>query len=300
MLQAPPSLQPGDLVYLCAPAKAIEEHYIIAAELWLASQGLKSERSKHLNGRHHYFSGTTLERLADLQEGLDHPKAKAIWCVRGGYGSIQLLDGIQWAQFIREPKWLIGFSDICVLHHKIQNLGFQSIHGTMALNIEKNSAAALNCLSSTLFGNQADIELPSNPLNKKGRATGKLIGGNLSILFSMLATPERYDFADAILFIEDLAEHLYHIDRMMHALRKQGALDKINGLIVGGMTDLEDTDIPFGMSVEELVISHFQYRKIPICFDFPAGHIDDNRPLVLGSGIELEIDDSFARLSYLK
>ena len=249
---------------------------------------------------HHYFSGTTLERLADFQAGLDHPEAKAIWCVRGGYGSIQLLDGIQWAQFIREPKWLIGFSDICVWHHKIQHLGFQSIHGTMALNVEKNSAAALNSLSSALFGNYTNIELPNNPMNKNGQATGTLIGGNLSILFSMLATPESYDFSDAILFIEDLAEHLYHIDRMMHALRKHGALDRIKGLIVGGMTDLEDTDVPFGMSLEELILSHFQYRKMPICFDFPAGHIDDNRAIILGSEIELFVDDSSARMSYLK
>ncbi len=300
MLQAPPSLKPGDLVYLCAPAKAIEEHYIVAAELWLASQGFKSERSKHIGGRHHYFSGTTLERLADFQAGLDHPEAKAIWCVRGGYGSIQLLDGIQWAQFIREPKWLIGFSDICVWHHKIQHLGFQSIHGTMALNVEKNSAAALKSLSSALFGNETNIELPNNPMNKNGQATGTLIGGNLSILFSMLATPESYDFSDAILFIEDLAEHLYHIDRMMHALRKHGALDRIKGLIVGGMTDLEDTDVPFGMSLEELILSHFQYRKMPICFDFPAGHIDDNRAIILGSEIALFVDDSCARMSYLK
>ena len=122
MLQAPPSLQLGDHVYLCAPAKAIEEHYILAAEKWLASIGLIAIRSQHLGGRHHYFSGSILERLSDLQEGIDHPEAKAIWCVRGGYGCIQLLDGIQWAQFIREPKWIIGFSDICVLHHKIQSL----------------------------------------------------------------------------------------------------------------------------------------------------------------------------------
>ena len=299
MLHAPTSLLPGDLVYLCAPAKAIEEHYIEAAEEWLQSVGLRAIRSKHIGGRHHYFSGTTLERLSDLQEGLDHPEAKAIWCVRGGYGCIQLLDGLQWAQFIREPKWLIGFSDVCVLHHKIQDLGIQRIHGTLALNIQKNSAAAKDSLSSTLYGNPSSFELPSHPLNRHGQTTGRLIGGNLSIVFSMLATPERYDFSDAILFIEDLAEHLYHIDRMMHALRKHGALDKIKGLIVGGMTDLEDTDVPFGMSIEELLISHFQYRKIPICFDFPVGHIDDNRALILGAQVLLEINENQCLLSYL-
>ena len=199
MLQSPPNLKPDDLVYLCAPAKATEEIYIKAAEDWLHSVGLKSERSQHIGGRHHYFSGSTLERLADLQAGLDHPEAKAIWCVRGGYGSIQLLDGLQWAQFIREPKWLIGFSDICVLHHKIQSLGFQSIHGTMALNLDKNSSAAKTTLSALLFGNRTAFKLPASPFNKTGKAQGMLVGGNLSIVFSMLATPERYDFSESIL-----------------------------------------------------------------------------------------------------
>jgi muramoyltetrapeptide carboxypeptidase len=298
-LVAPPSLQSGDLVYLCAPAKAIEEHYIIEAENWLQSIGLRAMRSLNLTGRHHYFSGTELERLADLQAGLDHPEAKAVWCVRGGYGCVQILDGLQWAQFIREPKWLIGFSDICVLHHKIQSLGFQSIHGTMALNIEKNSAEAKARLSEILYGEKASFDFEPKPFNQLGKASGTLVGGNLSIIYSMLATPERYPFNDAILFIEDLAEHLYHIDRMFHALQKSGALAQINGLIVGGMTDLEDTDVPFGKTIEALILTHFKYRKIPICFDFPAGHIDDNQALALGAEVHLEVNSEQVVLSYL-
>lgn len=298
-LIAPPSLQTGDLVYLCAPAKAIEEHYVVAAEQWLSQIGIRCIRSKHLSGRHHYFSGTELERLADLQEGLDHPEAKAIWCMRGGYGSIQLLDGLQWAQFIREPKWLIGFSDICVLHHKIQSLGFQSIHGTMALNIDKNSDQAKQRLRDLLFGQRKSFEIEAHPLNQIGACTGQLIGGNLSIVYSMLANPDAYDFREAILFIEDLAEHLYHIDRMLHALRRAGALEQINGLIIGGMTDLEDTDVPFGKSLEALILAHFPYRKIPICFDFPVGHIDDNQALALGASAHLEVNAAHVVLNYL-
>lgn len=298
-LIAPPALQIGDPVYLCAPAKAIEENYVVAAEIWLQSIGLRAIRSKNLTGRHHYFSGTDLERLADLQEGLDHPEAKAIWCVRGGYGCIQIADGLQWAQFIREPKWLIGFSDICVLHHQIQTLGFQSMHATMALNIEKNSALAKQRLHELLFGQKKSFQIPANNFNKLGSAGGLLIGGNLSIVFSMLATPERYNFSECILFIEDLAEHLYHIDRMLHALRKSGALEQINGLIIGGMTDLEDTDVPFGKSLEALILAHFTYRKIPICFDFPAGHIDDNQAILLGASVELTVNESTSTLNYL-
>ena len=298
-LIAPPALQTGALVYLCAPAKAIEQSYILAAEKWLTHIGLRSIRSKNLTGRHHYFSGSAHERLADLQEGIDHPEVKAIWCARGGYGSVQLVDSLQWASFIREPKWLIGFSDICVLHHKIQSVGIQSIHATMALNIEKNSAASKTRLKELLFGEKTPFAIAPHRQNKFGKASGVLIGGNLSIIYSMLATPERYDFNGAILFIEDLAEHLYHIDRMLYALRKNGALAQISGLIIGGLTDLEDTDIPFGESVEELILAHFDYRKIPICFDFPAGHIDDNQALLLGAKVELEVSERQCLLSYL-
>jgi muramoyltetrapeptide carboxypeptidase len=298
-LIAPPHLTKGDLVYLCAPAKAIEESYVLSAENWLNQIGLRAVRSKQLTGRHHYFSGTEYERMADLQEGIDHPEAKAIWCVRGGYGTIQILDGLQWAQFIREPKWVIGFSDICALHHKIQHLGFQSIHGTMALNIDKNSAEAKAKLAELLFGEKHTFELTTHADNKQGEASGVLIGGNLSIIYSMLSGPDAYDFRDAILFIEDLAEHLYHIDRMLHALRRNGALEQIKGLIVGGMTDLEDTDVPFGKSINELILAHFTYRKIPICFDFPAGHIDDNQALVLGANVRLEVRAEKISLSYL-
>jgi muramoyltetrapeptide carboxypeptidase len=187
-----------------------------------------------------------------------------------------------------------------VLHHKIQSLGLQSIHGTMALNLEKNSPAAKTTLSALLFGTRTAFNFPASSFNKIGKAQGMLVGGNLSIVFSMLATPERYDFSDSILFIEDLAEHLYHIDRMLHALRKTGALEKIQGLIVGGMTELEDTDVPFGMGIEALILEHFQYRKIPICFDFPAGHIADNRALVLGAEVELEVAHQQVLLNYLK
>lgn len=296
---APPKLQAGDLVYLCAPAKAIEENYLLAAENWLLSIGFKTLRSRHLSGRQDYFSGTEIERLTDLQEGLDHQDVKAIWAARGGYGSIQIMDGLQWAAFIKNPKWLIGFSDICVLHHKVQAMGFQSIHGTMALNIEKNSARAKSRLYELLIGEKAPFDITPHQQNKLGKTQGRLIGGNLSIIYSLLAAPERYDFSNTILFIEDLAEHLYHIDRMMHALRKCGALDKINGLIVGGMTDLEDTDVPFGKSIEKLILSHFQFRNIPTCFNFPAGHIDDNQALIFGANVHLEVNENRCTLTYL-
>jgi muramoyltetrapeptide carboxypeptidase len=169
----------------------------------------------------------------------------------------------------------------------------------MALNIEKNSAEAKQRLRDLLFGQRKSFEIGSHSLNQIGSCNGQLIGGNLSIVYSMLANPEAYDFREAILFIEDLAEHLYHIDRMLHALRRAGALEQISGLIIGGMTDLEDTDVPFGKSIEELILAHFPYQKIPICFDFPAGHIDDNQALALGAMVHLQVNAAQVVLNYL-
>jgi muramoyltetrapeptide carboxypeptidase len=236
--------------------------------------------------------------MTDLQYGIDHPEVKAIICARGGYGCVRILDGIRWANILREPKWLIGFSDITVFHHRLYNLGVQCIHGTMSLNFEKNSPETFETLLAALTGKEYDIQSPNNAMNKYGNTKGKLIGGNLSIVYSLIGTDDAYDFEDGILFLEDLAEHYYHLDRMFFALKKCGALDKIKGLVIGGMTELEDTTIPFGMTVEEIVLQHFTFRKIPICFDFPAGHIDDNRALIFGKEVEMSVDENGGSLIF--
>lgn len=288
---APAPLKKGDLIYITAPAKAIDESPVFYTRDFFISHGFRVEISKNCFGQFNYFSGTDEERTADLQYGIDHPEVKAIVCARGGYGCVRILDGIRWANMLREPKWLIGFSDITVFHHRLYNLGVQSIHGTMSLNFEKNSPETFETLLAALTGQTYRIESPINSRNKPGIAKGKLIGGNLSIVYSLIGTDDAYDFEDAILFLEDLAEHYYHLDRMFYALKKCGALDKINGLVMGGMTELEDTTIPFGMTVEEIVLQHFTFKKIPICFDFPAGHIDDNRTLIFGKEVEMSVDE---------
>ena len=287
----PKPLKKGDLIYITAPAKAIEEGPVFYTRDFFTSCGFRVEISKHCFGQYNYFSGTDEERMSDLQYGIDHPEVKAIICSRGGYGCIRILDGIRWANMLLEPKWLIGFSDITVFHHRLYNLGVQSIHGTMSLNFEKNTPETFETLLAALTGKSYQIKSPSNPENKQGRAKGKLIGGNLSIVYSLIGTDDAFDFEDSVLFLEDLAEHYYHLDRMFFALKKCGALDKIKGLVIGGMTDLEDTTIPFGMSVEEIILQHFVFKKIPICFDFPAGHIDDNRALIFGKQVELSVDN---------
>ncbi len=284
-------LQPGDLIAIVAPAKAIEESHITFAKVLFESRGYRVQVGAHCLGSHHYFSGTDVERASDLQQALDNPEVKAIICARGGYGCVRILDHLQWAGFIREPKWLVGFSDVTVLHQHIGILELSSIHASMPLNFKENTPEAIDSLCDALEGNQLSYDIAANSHNKRGEATGKLVGGNLSILYSLLGTDDCIDYTDCILFIEDLAEQLYHIDRMFYAFSKAGVLDKIKGLIVGGMTDLKDTAVPFGQDIYALILSHFTYRNIPIAFDFPAGHIDDNRALIIGGQARLEVGE---------
>ncbi len=293
-----PPLKKGDLIYITAPAKAIEKEYVLYAKAFFEKQGFRVLISEHCLGAFNYFSGTDTERLADLQFGIDNPEIKAIVCARGGYGCIRIVDRVQWASMLREPKWLIGYSDITIFHQRLQRFDLPSIHGTMPFNFEKNSPEALDTLLKVMIGEKYSISCSSDKFNKLGNVQGKLVGGNLSILYSLIGTDDQIDYTNTILFIEDLSEHLYHIDRMLYAFEKAGVFNKIKGLIVGGMTDLQDTDTPFGQTIEEIILHHFKYRKIPIAFNFPAGHIHDNRSLVLGNPCELVISESETILSF--
>lgn len=292
-----PYLQKGDLIYITAPAKAIEQEHVLFAKAFLEINGFKVKISANCLGQHNYFSGTDEERQADFQEGIDDPEVKAILCARGGYGCVRIVDQLNWAGMLRHPKWIIGFSDITVFHHRMQKFNLPSIHSSVALNFKENSKEALTTMVDALTGTLTEISTTPNVNNQFGSCSGKLIGGNLSIIYSLLGTNDALDFTDSILFIEDLAEHLYHIDRMIFALEKAGNLSKIKGLIVGGMTDLEDTTIPFGATIESIILRPFEFRKIPIAFNFPAGHISDNRALVLGANYELNVKEKSTILS---
>lgn len=295
----PSALQKGDLIYITAPAKAIEPEYVIFAQNYLEKQGFRVEISPNCLGNHNYFSGTDQERLSDLQQGIDHPEVKAILCARGGYGCVRIVDLLQWANMLREPKWLIGFSDVTVFHHRLFKLGVQSIHGTMPLNFKTNSAAALQTLHDSITGKKPNLIWNATSHNRYGKANGKLIGGNLSIIYSLIATNDAYYFEGNILFLEDLSEQIYHLDRMFFALKKSGILDRISGLIIGGMTDMKDTAVPFGMTIEELILQHFVFTKIPIAFDAPIGHIEDNQAVIVGAEVELSVENEQTKLSYL-
>ena len=298
-MHKPNDLSEGDLVYIVSPAKSIEAQHINHAKKTLEDWGYKVEISKYASNRCNYFSGSDNERLSDLQKVLDDSKVKAIVCARGGYGSVRILDQLNWSGFKMHPKWIVGFSDITVFHLRCAILGIMSLHATMPLNFSSNSKEALSTLDAALSGKKFEINAPPSSLNKEGVASGKLIGGNLSIIFSLLGTQERFEFEEGILFLEDLSEQLYHLDRMFFALKKAGVFNKINGLIVGGMTNLKDTTPSFGMTYEEIILEKMEGIAIPICFNFPSGHIDDNRAMILGAPVEIEVNSIGVKLRYV-
>lgn len=289
-------LSKGDTVAIVAPAKAIEMETIQYAKDKLTSFGYNVIVGKHTTGRFNYYSGTIEERLNDFQEVLDNPDVKAIFCARGGYGCIQLVDLVNWSSLLRSPKWIVGFSDITVFQQRIFNLGMKSIHATMPLNYKENSDESFETLIAALEQKTYTIQCLPFEKNKLGSAEGEIIGGNLSILYSLLGTDDQVDYKNNILFIEDLSEQLYVLDRMLFSFKKAGVLDKIKGLIVGGMTNMSDTNPPIGETVEEIILKHFQYSKTPICFDFPAGHINDNRALRFGSTVKLTVNENSVEL----
>jgi muramoyltetrapeptide carboxypeptidase len=293
-----PFLSKGDLVYITAPAKSIEREAVDHARRVFEEKGYRVRISEHCTGVHHYFSGTEEERMRDLQAGIDDPEVKAIVCARGGYGCVQIMDSIKWAGMLTQPKWLVGFSDVTFFHQHLQFLGLPSLHATMPLNYATNSTEALDTMFAALEGRTYTVKSTVHHLDRYGEVSGKLIGGNLSILYSMLGAKDRPDYSGCILFIEDLCEYIYHVDRMLQAFRRSGILEQISGLIVGGMTEMNDTAVPFGKGIEALIIDLLQYKKIPVCFGFPAGHIDDNRALILGSATTLRVDEKGAEITF--
>lgn len=285
-----PQIKKGDKIAIVAPAKAIEEEHVIFAKHFFESKGFEVEISQNSLGRHHYFSGTIDNRLADFQWALDDNSIKAIVCARGGYGCVQLVDLIDWTNFKMNPKWIVGFSDVTVFHQRIQKMGLESIHGIMPLNFSQNSERSLTTLIDSIAGNPQTIEWTSTN-GISGEAKGELVGGNLSILFSLLGTNDQIDYSGKILFIEDLCEQLYHLDRMMYAFKKAGILNQLNGIIVGGMSDMKDTEVPFGKDYRAIILEHSSNLNIPVAFDFPAGHLDDNCALNFGREAKLMIGE---------
>ncbi len=286
---SPKYLQKNDTVAIVSTARKISLQEIQPAIKLLEGWDLKVKVGKTIGLEDNQFAGTDKERTKDFQNMLDDAEVKAIWCARGGYGTVRIIDALNFTKFKESPKWIVGYSDVTVLHNHIHNLGFETVHATMPINVEKNSVEALNSLKSALFGEQLQYSIRNNKLNKLGESKGEFVGGNLSMLYSLLGSESAIITDGKILFIEDLDEYLYHVDRMMQNLRRNGYFNNLKGLIVGGLSDMNDNSIPFGKTAKEIVFDVCKDYDFPICFDFPAGHIDDNCALIMGRKIQLAV-----------
>jgi muramoyltetrapeptide carboxypeptidase len=293
----PPYLKPGDKIAVVAPARKVLQNDIKAAIKILYDWDLKPYLGKHLWKEQDQFSGDDEQRKMDLQEALDDPDIKAVIAARGGYGTVRIVDRLDFTKFAKHPKWIIGFSDITVLHaHINQNLNICTMHAPMLINFDKVNKDILLKLKENLFGKLSSIEVPTDAMNQTGTVKGEICGGNLSVLYSILGSVSDLDTSDKILFIEDLDEYLYHVDRMMMALKRAGKFSKIKGLIIGGMNDMKDNIIPFGKTAEK-IISEYIDPKIPAVYNFPAGHIENNNPIIFGKEVTISVGQT-VKLEY--
>lgn len=287
----PPYLKKGDKIAITCPAKKLPAPMLDAIEL-LTSWGLEVVLGETVDASYHQFAGDDELRAADMQRFVNDDSIKAIIAARGGYGTIRMIDKVDFSRLNTNPKWLVGFSDITILHaHLHNNYNIQTIHGQMPVNIPDASAQSLESLRMALFGEDVSYKHHTHELNRNGEAEGILIGGNLSLLIAVSGSVSDMDYAGKILFIEDVGEYLYAIDRMVRTLERGGKLKNLAGLIVGGFTEVKDNEIPFGQTVPEIIMDVIKNYDYPVCFDFPAGHVPDNRSLILGRKIRMAIKD---------
>ncbi|MBL7898597.1 MAG: LD-carboxypeptidase [Crocinitomicaceae bacterium] len=280
-------------IYITAPAKTIEKDCIDFAVDFFRKNNFEVVLSEHVTGKHNYFSGTDQERIADFQKGLNDNSIDFILCARGGYGAVRIIDQLDFSTFKKKPKPIIGFSDVTVFHSHIHaNLNVPTVHATVPLNFKSNSQESLQSLLNVLNGKPNWYEIPAAKYNRNGKANAMVVGGNLSILHALNGSISDIKTNGKILFIEDLSEAIYSIDRMMYSLKRSGKLDNLAGLIIGGMTNIKDTEIPYGKTVEEVIAEIVSPYSYPVCFNFPAGHIDDNRALILGHNASLSVNSS--------
>lgn len=286
----PPKLKPGDTIAIVATARKISLEELNPAIAIFESWGLNVFLHPNLFDQHHQFAGDDTTRARVFNDCLGMPDVKALICARGGYGTVRIIDKLNIEQLTKHPKWIVGYSDITVLHSHIhQHTNLTTIHGTMPINMQAHNAnkISIESLRSALMDDTLPlIELPKHSLNKPGIMEGELIGGNLSVLYSLLGSTSDINTDGKILFIEDLDEYLYHIDRMMQAFVRAGKLTNLKGLIVGGMSDMKDNAIPFGQTAEEIIHRISVDYNYPVCFNFNAGHLDENLSLILGSELK--------------
>lgn len=299
MIMTPPFLKLSDQIRIISPSGVINPEYIDGATKVLSSWGLNVSEGLYTRTEYGRFAGTPEQRIADLQQALDDPSVKAILCSRGGYGLAQIIDKIDFSGFMKSPKWLIGFSDITILHNAITNLGIASIHSIMAKHLSElpHDSDQVIHLKDILVGNVPTYHFLGHPNNRTGQAQGKLVGGNLSVLMGLRGSEFDMRSEKAILFIEDIGEEPYQIDRMIQNLRFSGTLENLSGLIIGQFSDCKEDSLMM-QTIQEIILNAVNEYDYPVCLNFPAGHIEYNLPLILGGKVDLNVLEEMVDLSF--
>jgi len=299
----PASLQKGDTLAIVAPAGIIKNEASILQAVALAeSWGLEVLLGPSIFEKNAHFAGTDAARLEAVQWALDHPEIKAIWCARGGYGTVRIVDDLNFEAFRKSPKWVIGYSDITVLHSHLHNLGFETLHAMMPVNMEfpeLERQESVATLKKALFGEKITYAFPSSSHNRKGSISGVLVGGNLTLLESLLGSDSEVLTQGKILFIEEIGEYKYHIDRLLRSLKRAGALKNCKALLVGGMSQIKKNNPAYGQLVEELILEVVEDTTYPVIFDVPAGHDPENRALFMGRNVEIETTSEQVLLKFV-
>ncbi|MEG2228816.1 MAG: LD-carboxypeptidase [Odoribacter sp.] len=293
----PPYLQPGDKVALVSPAGIIESQHISNAIEVLRAWDLQPIVGQYATATYGYFAGTDQQRAHDMQWAMDDEDIRAIFCTRGGYGCMRIVEQLDYSQLQGSPKWIIGCSDITVFHSKLNTLGIESMHAAMPKSFQTTHPEALLRLKEFLFGHINSYQLPPHPFNREGLVRAELTGGNLTLLHCLHSTILECKHQSSILFIEDVGENLYSIDRMMQSLTLAEKLAKLQGLIAGDFTEMKGLN--FRKNAYEIIRDTLKDYSYPICFGFPAGHSENNYPLIIGSTIELEINEKGTTLIFL-
>ncbi|MHC5354263.1 S66 peptidase family protein [Myroides sp. LJL115] len=296
----PDYLKKGDKVAIVCTARKFSSQEAQQALKLLESWGLIGVLGETIDVDCNQLGGTDKQRIKDFNAQLADPSIKAIWCARGGYGTVRIIDHIDFSLLEQNPKWVIGFSDVSVLHCHINQFKIPTIHGIMAFSVANSTQESLDSLYAALFGKAMEYSIESSKQNIQGEATAELVGGNLSILYSLLGSVSSLDTKGKILFIEDLDEYLYHVDRMMYNLDRNGLLKDLKGLIVGGMTKMHDNQIPFGQDAKQIVLSFAKKHQFPVVFDFPAGHDKENYALIFGQKVKLVVTKQESTLTFLE
>jgi len=287
----PPYLDAGDTIGIVAPARKVTREELDFAIHWWEKKGFRVVLGKHLFSENHQYAGTDAERAEDLQNMLRNNEVKAIFCARGGYGAMRIIDSLDFLSFNIEPKWICGFSDITVLHSHInKNCNVATIHSAMPFSMNEKSSLNLETLFQILTGEYITYRCKPHPLNRLGECSGELTGGNLSLLYALSGSISDIDTTNKILFIEDTDEYLYHIDRMMLHLKRAGKLENLAGLVIGSFTKMKDNDIAFGKNFEHIIREHCEEYNFPIAFNMPVGHGEINVAMKFGATYSMSID----------